>query len=71
MKVEITARVLHHDTLGTLRQGDTCEMAEHQARAFEARGWVRVYDTKVVVSQVENKSEDATPRRGRPRKVDA
>ena len=50
MKVTVKARTLLHDRLGRLRQGQTVEMPEAQAKEFLRRGFVEHYQTKVIHS---------------------
>lgn len=64
MKVEIKAKVLHHDKLGTLARGQVVELPESQATEYQGRGWVQFYDTKVVEMSPEPK------KRGRPPKAE-
>jgi hypothetical protein len=49
MDVVIKARVLHHDRLGVLKQGQRVEnFPDKQAEEFLRRGFVERYETKVV-----------------------
>lgn len=53
MKVEIKAKVLHHDKLGTLARGQVVELPDAQAQDFVQRGWCQQYETKVVHAEPE------------------
>ncbi|MGJ7497469.1 hypothetical protein ACSFA8_20675 [Variovorax sp. RT4R15] len=48
MKVSILSKVLLHDQLGRLKQGDTAELPDKLAEQWRAKGWVEPYDTKVI-----------------------
>lgn len=70
MHCEITTKVLYHDQLGELRRGMAVELPEPLAREFAQRGWVRIYQTKVVISQPQMAAVEPAiqVKRGRPRK---
>lgn len=48
MDVVVKCRVLYHDRLGTLKQGQRVELPEFQAAEFLRRGFVERYETKVI-----------------------
>lgn len=50
MQVTIKAHTLLHDRLGRLRQGQTVDLPDAQAREWLRKGWVEHYQTKVIHS---------------------
>ena len=48
MQVTVKARTLLHDRLGRLRQGQTVDLPDAQAREFLRAGFVEHYQTKVI-----------------------
>jgi hypothetical protein len=50
MDVVVKCRVLYHDRLGTLKQGQRVDLPDFQAADFLRRGFVERYETKVIRS---------------------
>jgi hypothetical protein len=50
MDVVVKCRVLYHDRLGTLNQGQRVDLPDFQAAEFLRRGFVERYETKVIRS---------------------
>lgn len=50
MDVVVKCRVLYHDRLGTLKQGQRVDLPDFQAAEFLRRGFVERYETKVIRS---------------------
>ncbi len=57
MQVEIKAKLLYHDLLGRLKAGDVVDLPDAQANEFAKRGFVEIYETKVIKSEPENKKK--------------
>ena len=51
MKVEAIKPKLHHDKLGVLKKGRVVDLPDAQAQDFRSRGFVSVYETKVIDSR--------------------